>query len=272
MTTRRDILKGGAGLAAILATGKAPAYLVKSMLAARNGIMAAKRGGGWVNPYVTDGLVAMYDGIGNIGWEKHDASSDEWIDLCGNSNLSLDERYVTWNDDGLTISDCPVNDSSSFAAQASGNISYDVKTIEICGLLPREIMKNGSYLFTGYKERGIGGFAGGWISPAVNLTFSYNCKFFGSGLYDGYYSYNGTWSFVYNTDIDNLDVDAYKRGTIFTGTTTPYRALSYASFTNVTIRFYYETKIRSLRIYSRALTAAEIAANYAIDKERFNLT
>ena len=43
MTTRRDIIKGGAGLAAILATGKAPAYLVRSMLAARNGII---RGGG----------------------------------------------------------------------------------------------------------------------------------------------------------------------------------------------------------------------------------
>lgn len=35
MTTRRNILKSGAGLAAILATGKAPAALVKSMLAAR---------------------------------------------------------------------------------------------------------------------------------------------------------------------------------------------------------------------------------------------
>lgn len=38
MTTRRDILKGGAGIAAILASGKAPAYLVKSMLASRQGI------------------------------------------------------------------------------------------------------------------------------------------------------------------------------------------------------------------------------------------
>ena len=30
-------------------------------------------------------------------------------------------------------------------------------------------------------------------------------------------------------------------------------------------------KVHSIRIYSRALTAAEIAANYAIDKARFNL-
>lgn len=46
MTTRRNILKGGAGLAAILASGKAPAAFVKSMLAARHGI-----GGGKNLPY-----------------------------------------------------------------------------------------------------------------------------------------------------------------------------------------------------------------------------
>ncbi len=29
--------------------------------------------------------------------------------------------------------------------------------------------------------------------------------------------------------------------------------------------------VHALRLYNRALTAAEIAANYAVDKERFNL-
>ena len=49
MTTRRNILKGGAGLAAILATGKAPAAFVKSMLAARNSI--GMKSGGEKLPY-----------------------------------------------------------------------------------------------------------------------------------------------------------------------------------------------------------------------------
>ena len=49
MTTRRNILKGSAGLAAILASGKAPAYLVKSMLAARNSI--GMKSGGAKLPY-----------------------------------------------------------------------------------------------------------------------------------------------------------------------------------------------------------------------------
>lgn len=43
MTTRRNILKGGAGLAALLASGKAPAYIVKPMLAARQGIFIGER-------------------------------------------------------------------------------------------------------------------------------------------------------------------------------------------------------------------------------------
>ena len=38
MTTRRNIIKAGAGLAAILASGKAPAAFIKSMVAARQGI------------------------------------------------------------------------------------------------------------------------------------------------------------------------------------------------------------------------------------------
>ena len=79
MTTRREILKGGAGLAAILASGNAPAYLVKSMLAARGSFFGrAAGGGGWVNPYVTDGLVAMWDGEWNAGGGVHDASANEW--------------------------------------------------------------------------------------------------------------------------------------------------------------------------------------------------
>lgn len=49
MTTRRNIIKAGAGLAAILASGKAPAALVRSMLAARHGI--GMRVGGAKLPY-----------------------------------------------------------------------------------------------------------------------------------------------------------------------------------------------------------------------------
>lgn len=51
MTTRRDILKGGAGLAAILATGKASAAFIKSMIAARQTFIG--RGGKSLQPQLT---------------------------------------------------------------------------------------------------------------------------------------------------------------------------------------------------------------------------
>jgi hypothetical protein len=43
-----------------------------------------------------------------------------------------------------------------------------------------------------------------------------------------------------------------------------------ARFQNA-VNGYYSGLIHSVRLYSRALTADEIAANYAVDKARFNL-
>ena len=51
----------------------------------RNGLMA----GGWKNPYVTDGLVAMWDGEWNAGPGKHDNSATGLKDLVGSRDLSL---------------------------------------------------------------------------------------------------------------------------------------------------------------------------------------
>ena len=60
MTTRRNILKSGAGLAAILASGKAPAAFIKSMLAARNSIVT--KSGGAKLPY--DAVVEYLESTG----------------------------------------------------------------------------------------------------------------------------------------------------------------------------------------------------------------
>lgn len=44
MTTRREIIRAGAGLAAILAAGKAPAAFIRSALSARNAMLSEKHG------------------------------------------------------------------------------------------------------------------------------------------------------------------------------------------------------------------------------------
>lgn len=77
MTTRRNILKGGAGLAAILASGKAPAYIVKSMLAARNSI--GTRVGGAKLPYDAE-----------VEWLKS-VNGDGYID----TGLTVNDFYLS---------------------------------------------------------------------------------------------------------------------------------------------------------------------------------
>ena len=80
MTTRREIVITGAGIAAILAAGKAPAAFIRSMLGARGAIHGGNAR--WVNPYVTDGLVAMWDGEWNAGGGVHDPNAMVWKNLA----------------------------------------------------------------------------------------------------------------------------------------------------------------------------------------------
>ncbi|MBQ5796275.1 MAG: hypothetical protein IIW14_09825, partial [Kiritimatiellae bacterium] len=99
MTTRRDILKGGAGLAAILASGKAPAYLVKSMLASRIGIGVPRGGGAPADKYW--GLCLTAEEAGStVGMEavgtapsislQYSTNGKDWDDfIVGTTSVTL---------------------------------------------------------------------------------------------------------------------------------------------------------------------------------------
>jgi hypothetical protein len=42
-----------------------------------------------VNPYVTNGLIAMWDGIWNVGMGRHDSTSTNWVDLVDGKTAAL---------------------------------------------------------------------------------------------------------------------------------------------------------------------------------------
>ena len=44
---------------------------------------------GWTNPYITDGLVAMWDGEWNVGGGVHDGTASQWLDVVGSRTLLL---------------------------------------------------------------------------------------------------------------------------------------------------------------------------------------
>lgn len=82
MTTRREILKAGAGLTAILAAGKAPAYLVRSMLGVRNALMTGKR-----LPY--DAEIEYLESTG-VQW------IDSGVQFDANVGFWIDGQYVEY--------------------------------------------------------------------------------------------------------------------------------------------------------------------------------
>ena len=51
--------------------------------------MLASLGGGWNNPYVTDGLVAMWDGEWNAGGGVHDTDAKSLVNLAEGESLAF---------------------------------------------------------------------------------------------------------------------------------------------------------------------------------------
>lgn len=236
------------------------------MIAARQIFLGrGSGGGGWVNPYVTDGLVAMWDGEWNAGGGVHDAGTTTWRELVGGLDLAVSSGI--FGGDGLYGTD-------STACQATfADASYSLKDIMAAD-----------------------------VATTIGCTLEFVCTPLGYSntpynMYNAWnlYSVGGNppplWSwYKCNSWVDNISA----RGSIgqlisFSGASTPQTPHPYiqlysnGEFVNhgaytpqtaiITDNFNVGLKgaIHSIRIYNRALTAAEIAANYAVDKARFNL-
>lgn len=210
-------------------------------------------GGGWANPYVTDGLVAMWDGEWNAGGGVHEDAPTEIADIVGNSpltisgNVEIGAKYF-----------CPLRlaSTTNTTTQILKNvIDSDSATIEICAT------------FLEYS-------GGEWFS-ADDLTRLYNTDnvcprwmriggslFNVSGLAQSY----GT-----------LVTVAIRIGgigsAIFMNGSSQFAISKGASTVPVGIRIARNMggamRVHCVRI-SSALTDAQIASNAAIDQQRFS--
>lgn len=75
---------------------------VKSVVGGRNVIYDYESNNPSGNPYITDGLIAMWDGEWNVGIGEHDSTTTVWIDLSGNGNdLEVNNVYCHWENNCL---------------------------------------------------------------------------------------------------------------------------------------------------------------------------
>ena len=199
--------------------------------------------------YVQSGLVAMWDGIENAGWGVHDASATDWTNLVDGSGEAT-PYGAAWLDNAMTMDG---NTSVFNIFDASAVLNSHNFTIEV--LVSRSV----SY---------------GAVFPGINAADANSLY-----VYPWYGSRSGVY--VYGSKVHSYIEGANKRHVVFTGdgtniltyfdgshdgTTTQDTAITYTG------KMYWRRGIiYAVRVYSRALTADEIAHNYAIDKERFNL-
>ena len=233
------------------------------MINLRNALMTGKRTP-TARDYVQDGLVAMWDGIENAGWGVHDAAAT-WKDLSGNGYDLTVTAPNAWETNGIRAVGEIVAKTSNMipsnltvygeicvdASRGNGTGAYfwNDTSSGIAGsqkFLCQDVGASVPFICIGYKVQN--------FSPVLNVngTFQVNwgnraCCYNGSAISDTTGAYN----------------PASYSGEMLIGGRSKYKG-SYGFFCSNAL-------FRSIRIYSRALTAAEIAANYAIDKERFNL-
>ena len=214
--------------------------------------------------YVKDGLVAMWDGIENAGWGVHDANGG-LVEILSGTATYLRRGSLEVRSDCIRL-DTAVLASPSIPAIANLDGSGEL-TIECC----LEWDKDGRAIQ----------WQGG--RPFNETMFSNNYTYYmahtacvDSGLQgswgSGFHDYREQRALT----ISSTTVQWWKEGA---ADTSAARTKNFETTSNVFSLFGWDFDFTfpgsgefcAFRIYSRALTATEIASNYAVDKARFNL-
>ena len=233
------------------------------MLGARTAAWA-KSGGGvpTARDYVQDGLVAMWDGIENAGWGKH--SSDMILnDLLG-GGAHIDFVNTSRGDCSILFDG---RDEQTGMLNEYNYLNSQVLTIEFCVSLDSTknqcfIQLSGSgnrhTLVAGVYNKSRELFTGPTFSPIYNIS---ELKIGTVSIQYGVGSFQSTKAYNNGVELSHIRDEGFSTNSGLHSVGNRQSNTSYAM----------SGEFFSMRWYSRYLTDAEIAANYAIDKARFNL-
>ena len=211
--------------------------------------------------YVQDGLIAMWDGIENAGWGVHDPNATVWKDLAGNYDLDLTSNAI-WVQDGIK----GVNNNNclaKFGATINGALHIECcwKERELSFGETCLIFTSGTKSGDRYRE-----FLALYGPSAQYATRGYVCR----TIVYRHESKNQTSSV--SAEIDNrISLNGSTLPTYYGSYFTTRGNFAMIGGTD-NQGFGCTTPIHNVRVYSRALSSDEIAANYAIDNARFGLT
>jgi len=258
------------------------------LIADRNGMAVS---GGWQNPYVTDGLVAMWDGIWNAGPGVHDNSITDWVDLTGNQK-SFHADAPVWSADHCT---CDGTFASCFhcATAAESQWFFDllatgVYTIEFL-YEKYEAHGNNSYFTCGFDNTYTPGlftrYAGANTTKAGFFTWMKGGNeaellldgtgYLNTKLYDVCCAGDSCQLFLHGEGESSNVVLPWQTAINIDTSGGKGNLFRYAFFCRgdgYSVASSAGGRLYRLAIYSKALDAEEVASNYEVDAIRFNLT
>ena len=258
--TRREVILGGAALLGGYVLGKPTRGAVGAAGASQ------KSAASWVNPYITDELVAQWDGEWNIGGGLHDSNTIVWKDISGHGR-DLTSSSFRWIDNAL-------DDSVSNIRLDLGDLSGEFPsaiTLEAVVRCPN--FRNNAFIFDFYNHSNAG------ITLATNnMASPYAVR----GQIRNPTINNNTGPVTANPQYQTaVSLVWGSTGAAFYGYGSPVSPKSTAACTVPPVYFLlgasngaynnFRGFVYSLRVYNRALTDQEILANYMVDKQRFGL-
>ena len=208
------------------------------------------------NPYVTSGLVAMWDAEWNVGFNAHDPESPVWVDLVGSNHMLLNPAS-TWGDQCLH--NAPNTKGAVAQYWADGAV-----TIE-CVMRIKGYYRYYNIPFVVYNQidnvtyRGIGkrferltnGVCHFYVQFPFTRTDIFQASFYLQQLWADCTSF--------------IDGEEMAMSAITSATHTIDENAVYVNAGQYEVEYY------TIRLYNRELTEAERLINYDLDRLRFNL-
>ena len=213
----------------------------------------------WENPYINNGLVAMWDAEWNAPLGRHDPTATHWTDIINGYVGVKMKDVIKWQNKSCSIENGyflvdPLPDQIKDAMNA------DTFTWEVC-----RNYKSGSGQYTCIQTPDIR--YEFWASGEGNTNsyLSWHSPSFTAYCGGGRSLAKDTRSFT----IDGTTIKGYNGGELYAvATFTPVGEIKNAALQLGSLRGI-AADLYCIRIYNRALSAEEISANYTIDKRRF---
>lgn len=242
----------------------------------KHALRGAMMGGGKKGPtardYVQDGLIAMWDGIENAGWGVCDNSAQYWTDLVRPSfterfNLSASD---IWMNDGLSTKSSHIigGGGNSYYFYDYGNPATPEDWQFEIALSIGEVKQAGGVIINWRRS----------TTGPLTISTAWTYLRFTGGSNGIYGSDNASYSiadrlgdsFAATFSMKYGDKNLYCDGSLARTDFTKQLGDSLAHPFEIG-NGGQDMVIKCIRIYNRSLTSAEISANYAVDKARFNI-